>query len=60
MLGLVTLIVAAAVASGCREAGERPAPDEDRMNAIAQDYVKLALAVGQHDTDFVDAYYGPA
>jgi hypothetical protein len=30
------------------------------MNAIAERYVKLVLAVGQHDSDYVDAYYGPA
>jgi hypothetical protein len=30
------------------------------MNRIAEDYVKLVLAVGQHDADYVDAYYGPA
>ncbi len=29
------------------------------MNRIAESYVKLALAVGQHDADYVDAYYGP-
>jgi hypothetical protein len=29
------------------------------MNRIAESYVKLVLAVGQHDTDYVDAYYGP-
>ncbi|HYG64570.1 MAG TPA: hypothetical protein VEL74_18465 [Thermoanaerobaculia bacterium] len=29
------------------------------MNAIAESYVKLVLAVGQHDPDYVDAYYGP-
>jgi hypothetical protein len=28
------------------------------MNPIAERYVKLVLRVGQHDTDFVDAYYG--
>lgn len=26
----------------------------------ASDYVNLVLAVGRHDGDFVDAYYGPA
>ncbi len=31
-------------------------PDIDK---IARDYVKLVLEVGQHDSDFVDAYYGP-
>ncbi len=29
------------------------------LNAIATDYVKLSLAIGQYDSDFVDAYYGP-
>lgn len=27
---------------------------------IAESYVKLVLAVGRHDADYVDAYYGPA
>ncbi|MBA3295715.1 MAG: hypothetical protein H0U19_02175, partial [Acidobacteria bacterium] len=30
------------------------------MNTIAERYVRLVLAVGQHDADYVDAYYGPA
>ncbi|MFQ5568904.1 MAG: hypothetical protein ACE5G0_04465 [Rhodothermales bacterium] len=29
------------------------------MNRIAASYVKLVLAVGQHDGGYVDAYYGP-
>lgn len=29
------------------------------VNAIAESYVKLVLAMGQHDPDYVDAYYGP-
>jgi|WetSurMetagenome_2_1015567.scaffolds.fasta_scaffold14451_3 hypothetical protein len=29
------------------------------LNSIAEPYVKLVLAVGQHDADYVDAYYGP-
>jgi hypothetical protein len=29
------------------------------MDAIAQQYVRLVLALGQHDRDYVDAYYGP-
>jgi hypothetical protein len=28
------------------------------MNQIAERYVQLVLKVGQHDADFVDAYYG--
>src|SRR5439155_27275249 len=30
------------------------------MNAIAERYVRLVLALGQHDPDYVDAFYGPA
>src|SRR5436190_2680244 len=29
------------------------------VNEIAEAYVKLVLAMGQHDPDYVDAYYGP-
>jgi hypothetical protein len=29
------------------------------LNSIAEPYTKLVLAVGQHDADYVDAYYGP-
>jgi hypothetical protein len=29
------------------------------MNRIAELYVKLVLSLGQHDPDYVDAYYGP-
>jgi hypothetical protein len=29
------------------------------MDLIAEEYVKLVLALGQHDRDYVDAYYGP-
>ncbi len=29
------------------------------LNALAEKYVRLGLNIGQYDTDFVDAYYGP-
>jgi hypothetical protein len=35
------------------------APKPDQMKSIAERYVKLILAVGQHDPNYVDAYYGP-
>jgi hypothetical protein len=38
--------------SGSTKAGSRS------MNSIAESYVKLVLAVGEHDADYVDAYYG--
>ena len=37
-----------------------PATDSLReMNDVAERYVKLVLAVGSHDKDYVDAFYGP-
>jgi hypothetical protein len=36
----------------------RPRPAND-MKALAERYVRLVLALGQHDPAFVDAYYGP-
>ena len=30
------------------------------MNDVAERYVRLVLALGQHDPDYVDAFYGPA
>ncbi len=47
-------LVAAAIAA-CAAGTPAPPPT---MNDIAERYVKLALAVGEHDGDFVDAYYG--
>src|SRR5262249_43695717 len=32
----------------------------DAMNGIAERYAHLVLALGQHDPDYVDAFYGPA
>jgi hypothetical protein len=32
----------------------------EAMNAVAERYVHLVLALGQHDPDYVDAFYGPA
>ena len=44
--------------AGCA-ANRQATPKDDPMNRIAESYVKLVLAVGQHDADYVDAYYGP-
>jgi hypothetical protein len=36
------------------------ASDDGRsMNGVAERYVRLVLAMGLHDADYVDAYYGP-
>ncbi|HSN87992.1 MAG TPA: hypothetical protein VL025_14640, partial [Thermoanaerobaculia bacterium] len=51
VLSLVTGCAASAPPSTSR--------DSSSMNRIAESYVKLVLAVGQHDADYVDAFYGP-
>lgn len=30
------------------------------LDTVAEDYVKVVLAMGEHDPDYVDAYFGPA
>jgi len=71
---LVVLCAGGFVAPGCAQ-GDPGAPGGNdaatpatgpeageavtEMNRIAAAYVKLALAVGQHDGDYVDAYSGP-
>ena len=32
--------------------------DDPQIHNIAESYVRLVLALGVHDTDYVDAYYG--
>lgn len=51
-VALVTMVALAA--------GTGQAQPGSQMNALAERYVKLVLAMGQHDGDYVDAYYGPA
>ena len=41
----------------CRHHGRRA--EQHHMNTLGERYVRLVLAMGQHDADYVDAYYGP-
>ncbi len=52
---LVVLAVAVVACSGCRAPGR----GSDPLDAVADEYVRLVLAVGRHDPGYVDAYYGP-
>lgn len=36
-----------------------PPATRDSMNAIATDYVRMTLALGEREEGYVDAYYGP-
>ena len=50
------LVLAVMIVTGVA-AGQ--AQSNSDMNDLAERYVKLVLAMGQHDGDYVDAYYGP-
>lgn len=56
---LFALLTFAGWLAGCAAATTPRSEDASAMNRIAESYVKLVLAVGQHDPDYVDAYYGP-
>ena len=57
-LVFLPLIVLSIYLFGC---GDREvALPEQAMNSVAEAYVKLALAVGHYDDDYIDAYFGPA
>ena len=48
--------------AGCERSTAPVAGTSDEgasMNSFAEQYVRLTLRVGQHDPDYVDAYYGP-
>jgi hypothetical protein len=51
-----TFVIAASLLAAA--AASRPS-EGTRMDRTATEYVKLVLALGQHDPDYVDAYYGP-
>ncbi|MDO1559403.1 hypothetical protein Q0812_08175 [Brevundimonas sp. 2R-24] len=54
----LTLVIAA-----CASAPPSPPPPpplEARLNAVAEDYVKLMLEIDTHEEGYVDAYYGPS
>jgi hypothetical protein len=47
------------IAFGCTQKQESKPSAHAELNAIAADYVRLGLDIGQYDPPFVDAYYGP-
>jgi hypothetical protein len=53
-------VLATAVAAATTVAAARAPAEPVSMAQIAREYVRLVLALGHHDPDYVDAYYGPA
>jgi hypothetical protein len=54
---MMARLVAMTMAAGFAGTGGSGAPSG--LDEIAPAYVKLVLALGVHDADYVDAYYGP-
>ncbi len=54
MKNILILTLASLMITFCNRQTNAPS-----MNAIAESYVRLALEIGQYDSDFIDAYYGP-
>src|SRR3954452_4237052 len=46
------------IVAGCQPA-PKSAADPAVLDGIARRYVILVLGLGQHDPNYVDAYYGP-
>lgn len=64
VLGVTVLRVAVLIGGlALTSCGTPPGPNGNQqpltLDAVAERYVKLVLAVGQHDKNYVDAYYGP-
>lgn len=59
---LISGIALALVTTGCGGSSRPATPtgDDAAVNTVATDYVRLVLALGEHDPGYVDAYYGPA
>lgn len=55
-LAVPVLALALAVSGGCLR---KAIPMSSTDQAAAETYVRLVLALGRHDANFVDAYYGP-
>ena len=55
LVALALLGTAPLLAAAC--APRRPAGAD--LDRVAEEYVRLVLAVGRHDVNYVDAYYGP-
>jgi len=56
MLRRLVIVAAVAACAGLPAAGFCQGAS---MNDLAESYMRLVLALGQHDADYVDAYYGP-
>lgn len=62
---LAALLLPLLLLAGCQSPGPAapqtaPAAARTPLDAIAEDYVRLTLVIGEREAGYVDAYYGPA
>ena len=62
----IKLLLVALLLAGCTatpapspEAGLAPDQAENSLDAVARDYVRLQLEIGEREEGYIDAYYGP-
>jgi len=53
---ILALVIISAIA--CKDSPEKD-NSAQKLNQLAEKYIRLGLTIGQYDPDFVDAYYGP-
>ncbi|HEX4823073.1 MAG TPA: hypothetical protein VFV19_02050 [Candidatus Polarisedimenticolaceae bacterium] len=58
-LAWTPLMILLAACGGGGAGSAAPPKVDSALDAVAERYVKLVLAVGRHDDLYVDAYYGP-
>ncbi|HYI63265.1 MAG TPA: hypothetical protein VEW71_00115 [Allosphingosinicella sp.] len=59
-MGLARIFLAAFSSTLLAAAAPLSPPQRDSLDAVARDYVRLTLEIGERDPGYVDAYYGPA
>lgn len=55
----ICIFIITVLVISCTGPKDNTVPDSARLNSLAERYVRLGLAIGVYDKDFVDAYYGP-
>src|SRR5262245_63591272 len=59
-VGCGSAVAAMIAIAACASGGSGGGAPKGALDAAAEAYVKLVLAVGRHDPLYVDAFYGPA
>ena len=58
-VGKITVAAVVSLLGACGGMEEEASDATLSMNDVSERYVKLILAIGEHEPGYVDAYYGP-